>query len=187
MRGINTEKYSLIGRIFRFAAMFVIPAMVLGATTIAALNTRAYAGSGACEKDTKCGIGGKTFEAIYYSTVDSGLVILYEKGTAGTLKPWVSEKQYTKGTGTVEGAITYLMSVPYYIGYRVKKGEKSKGLFRSEVIDGLYVVEPRHEVMSNTRAPRYRFVEKDGTITLYITDFDRGREDDPKPFTPPVR
>jgi hypothetical protein len=179
MYGIDPKKYSLAGRIFRLGvAMCVTLGLVLGATTVAGINTHAYAGSGACEKDTKCGIGGKTFEAIYYSTVDAGLVVLYDKGMVGTLKPWVSEKQYTKGTGTVEDAITFLMGDPYYVGYRVAKGKKSTGFFRSEAVDGLYIVEPRYEVNSNTRAPSYRFVDKNGTITLYITDFDRGQEDD---------
>jgi hypothetical protein len=179
MYRMNSEKYSLIGRIFRLSiAVCVTLGVVLGAATIAGIHTQAYAGSGACERDTKCGIGGKTFDAIYYSARESGLVVLYDKGMVGTLKPRVSEKQYTKGTGTVDDAITFLMSDPYYVGYRVAKGKKSTGFFRSEAVDGLYVVEPRYEVMSNTRAPSYRFVEKDGTITLYITDFDRGQEDD---------
>lgn len=172
-------KTSLASRIFRCAITVCVAIGVLfGVATLTGISGNVYAGAGACDRDTLCGIGGKTFDAIYYSSGVSGLVVLYDTSKVGTLKPWVSETQYRKGTGTVEDAIAFLRSDSDYAGYWVVKGQKSTGFFRSEVVDGLYVVVPKHSLISSTRAPDFRFVDKGGTLVLYIRDFDIGNEDD---------
>lgn len=139
--------------------------------------TGAQAAGRGCEQGSLCGIGGKTFQSIYYSSGVSGLVVLYDKARVGDVKPWVSQKKYRRGTGTVEDAIAFLRGDLDYAGYRVVRGTKSTGLFKSEVIDGIYVVVPKHSPLSSTRAPQFRFSEKSGTMRLYITDFDMGQDD----------
>jgi hypothetical protein len=141
-------------------------------------GTDAYAGAATCGKDKYCGIKGKSFDAIFYSAQGmTGLVILYDKVKVGAIKAWVSETKYREGRGTVEDAIYFLSGDQKNAGFRVVKGKKSTGFFRSEVVDGLYVVVPKHAITSHTRAPEFRFVEKGGKITLHITDFDMGEED----------
>ncbi len=169
------KKYGVTGMVFRWSiAVCIALGLIIGVVA----GTDAYAGTAKCGKDKYCGIKGKSFDAIFYSAQGgSGLVVLYDKGKVGDIRVWVSEKKFREGRGTVEDAVYYLRGDQEYAGFKVVKGEKSTGFFRSEVVDELYVVVPKHEMTSITRAPEYRFVEKDGKITLYITDFDMGDED----------
>jgi len=176
MLGTVNKKYGVIGMAFRWIIAVCI-ALGLIVAVVSITGTDAYAGAATCGKDKYCGIKGKSFESIYYSNGDSGLVVLYDKSKVGDIRAWVSEEQYRKGRGTVEDAVYFLRGDQEYAGFKVVKGKKSTGFFRSEVVDGLYVVVPKHEMTSVSRAPGYRFSEKGGKLTLYITDFDMGEED----------
>ena len=156
-------------------AVCITMGLIFGVVSVT--GTDAYAGAAACGKDKYCGIKGKSLDAIFYSAQDSGLVVLYDKGMVGDIRVWVAETRYRKGKGTVEDAIYFLRGDQGYAGVQVVKGSKSTGFFRSEVVDGLYVVVPKHAMTSLSRAPEYRFSEKGGKITLYIKDFDRNDGD----------
>jgi hypothetical protein len=78
----------------------------------------------------------------------------------------------------VQDAVNYLRSGYEYAGFKVVKGRKSTGFFKSEVADGIYVVVPIRGMTSTTRAPEYWFSEKDGRITLYIRDYDMNDDED---------
>ena len=177
MSDIVKKKYGVAGKVLRRSiAVCVALGLIIGVVSVT--GTDAYAGSAACGKDRYCGIKGKSFDAIFYSAQGvSGLVVLYDKGKVGDIRAWVSEKQYRKGKGTVQDAVDYLRSGSEYAGFKVVKGKKSTGFFRSEVVDGLYVVVPKHEMTSVSRAPEYRFSEKGGKLTLYIKDFDMNDDD----------
>ena len=177
MLGTVNKKYGVTGMVFRWSiAVCIALGLIIGVVSVT--GTDAYAGAATCGKDKYCGIKGKSFDAIFYSTQGmTGLVILYDKVKVGAIKAWVSETKYREGRGTVEDAVYFLRGDQDYAGFKVVKGKKSTGFFRSEVVDGLYVVVPKHEMTSVTRAPEYRFSEKGGKLTLYITDFDMGEED----------
>lgn len=170
------KKNGLTGMVLRWSiAVCIVLGLIIGVLSVT--GTDAYAGTAACGKDKYCGIKGISFDAIFYSAQDSGLVVLYDKGKVGDINVWVSENKYREGRGTVEDAVYYLRGDQGYAGFKVVKGSKSTGFFRSEVIDGLYVVVPKHEMTSITRAPEYRFSEKGGKITMYIKDFDMNDDD----------
>lgn len=154
--------------------------LILGLTVamIPLTGTYAFGGTGSCGDDTYCGIKGMNLDAIYYSNGRTGLVVIYDKAKIGDITPWVSTTQYRKGMGTVDDAISYLKGDLEYAGFRVVKGKKSTGFFRSEVVDGLYVVVPTHGMTTTTRAPDFWFAAKDGGITLYIRDFKIGESDE---------
>ena len=169
MSRIKNKKYGLTGMVLRLsAAVCVALGLIIG--IVSSTGTEAYAGAATCDKDRYCGIQGKSFESIYYSSNFSGLVVLYDKGKVGDIRVWVSEKQYREGKGTVQDAVYFLRGDQEYAGFKVVKGRKSTGFFKGEVVDGLYVVVLKHEMTSIARAPRYWFSEKGGKITLYITD-----------------
>ena len=176
MSSTVNKKYGVTGMVFRWCiAICIALGLIVGVVSVT--GTDAYAGAATCGKDKYCGIKGKSFEAIYYSSNFSGLVVLYDKGKVGDIIAWASETQYRKGKGTVEDAIYFLSSDLGYAGFKVVKGKKSTGFFRSEVVDGLYVVVPKHWMTSITRAPEFRFSEKDGKITLYIKDYEDREKD----------
>ena len=176
MSGIVNEIYGLTGRSLRWSmAVCVLLGLIIGFTPLTGID--AYGGTGLCGEDKYCGIKGEKFDSIYYSNGLTGLVVLYDKDKVGDVRPWVSEKQYRKGKGTVVDAIEYLKSDQGYAGFKLVKGKKSTGFFRSEVVDGLYVVVPKHWMTSITRAPEFRFSEKNGKITLYIKDFEIREKD----------
>ena len=132
-----------------------------------------------CGKNSLCqSLKGKEFNSIRYSHAVSELVVLYDKDSVGEITPWVSKYSYEEGTGTVEDAIHFISGKPEYTGFKITKGRKSVGFFKTEAVDGLYVVEPKYEATGNMRAPDYRFVDKGGKIMLFITDFDMGDDDD---------
>jgi len=131
-----------------------------------------------CGEDSLCqSLKGKEFDFIRYSHAESGLVVLYDKNRVGGITPWVSKHSYEEGTGSVEDAINFIVVRTEHSGFRITKGIKSVGSLKSEVVDGLYVVEPEYEVTGDLRAPDYRFVDKGGEIILFIRTLDMGSGD----------
>ena len=122
-----------------------------------------------CGGDTICNsIEGNEFDLILFSSAGSEMVILYNESTIGRIVPNVSESYYSKAKGTVKDVIYYLSRHTEYSGFKFKKARKSTGLFRSEVLDGVYVALPEYASMSDNRPPEYSFSDKDGTLTVRI-------------------
>jgi hypothetical protein len=154
--------------------------------TIAGLNlftggsAEAFTGkdTGSCGKDTVCqSLEGKEFDLIMYSFQESELVVLYDKSIVGEITPFARESNYRSEKGTINDALAFLGGHVDYEGFRIRKGRKSTGWFKTEDMEGVYVVEPRYNMSSNNEKPRYNFTEKEGKIRLYITPmYDMERE-----------
>ena len=133
---------------------------------------------GLCGRDALCKtLEGKEFDLIKYYSMGSVLVVLYDSVKVGDLTLFVPEFDYSKGRGTISDAVDFLKGVPEMNGFAVLKGKKSAGWFKTEVIEGVYVVKPQYEVVSEYQAPDYRFSDKGGKIIMYIIPLYRQSDD----------
>lgn len=133
---------------------------------------------GLCGRDTLCKtLEGKEFDLIKYYSMGSVLVVLYDSGKVGDLTLFVPEFDYSKGRGTISDAIDFLDRIPEINGFTVLEGKKSAGWFKTEVIEGVYVIKPLYEVTSEYLAPDYWFSDKGGKIIMYITPLYRQNDD----------
>jgi hypothetical protein len=172
-----------------FNRRVIIKCLVAGVViviTIAGLNlltggsAEAFTGkdTGSCGKNTVCqSLEGKEFDLIMYSFQESELVVLYDKSRVGEITPFARESNYRSEKGTINDALAFLGGHIDFEGFRIRKGRKSTGWFRTEEMEGVYVVEPRYNMSSSNEKPRYNFTEKEGEIRLYITPiYDMERE-----------
>lgn len=133
---------------------------------------------GLCGRDALCKtLEGKELDLIKYYSMGSVLVVLYDSKKVGDLTLFVPEFDYSKERGTIGDAIDFIGRIPEISGFTVLTGKRSAGWFKTEVIEGVYVIKPQYEVMSEYLAPDYRFSDKDGKIIMHITPLYRQRDD----------
>ncbi|MBI5674513.1 MAG: hypothetical protein HZC48_01630 [Nitrospirae bacterium] len=158
----------------------IIFSIIVSVIALTAGSAQAHLRSsgGLCGRDALCKIlEGKEFGLIKYYSMGSVLVILYDSGKFSGLTLFVPEADYRKERGTISDAVDFLEDIPEISGFTVLKGKRSAGWFKTEVIEGVYVIKPQYEVTSEYRAPDYRFSDKGGKIIMYITPTYRQRDD----------
>ena len=155
--------------------------IIISLIALSAGNAQALSrGSGGlCGGDSLCKtLEGKEFDLIKYYSMGSALVVLYDSGKAGDLTLFAPEFDYSRERGTISNAVDFLDGIPAVSGFTVLKGKKSAGWFKTEVIEGVYVIKPQYEVMSEYLAPDYSFSDKGGKIIMYITPLYKPDTDD---------
>lgn len=131
-----------------------------------------------CGRDALCKtLEGKELDLIKYYSMGSVLVVLYDSGKVGDLTLFAPEFDYSKGRGTISDAVDFLDGVAEVSGFTVLKAKRSAGWFKTEVIEGLYVIKPQYEVTSEYLAPDFRFSDKGGKIIMYINPLYRQDDD----------
>jgi hypothetical protein len=143
-----------------------------GLELLTGINAEAHSktAGASCGSNAMCqSLEGKEFMLIKYVSFGSGLVVLYDKSEVGDVIPMVPEVNYKNAKGTVNDAIHFLSERTDFRGFSVFKGRKSTGWFKTEVIEGIYIVEPRYEISSDSRAAKYSLSEKGGKIKLRMT------------------
>lgn len=166
-----------------FVSIFVAATIVGMLVSFTALNAGSAQAllrdaGGLCGRDALCKtIEGKEFDLVKYYSMGSVLVILYDSGKVGDLTLFVPEFDYSKGRGTISDAVDFLEGISEISGFAVLKAKRSAGWFKTEVIEGVYMIKPLYEVTSEYRAPDYRFVDKDGKIIMYIIPTYREKDD----------
>ena len=127
-----------------------------------------------CGYDSLCNTPvDKEFEMILYSAAGSEMVVLYSKNEIGDIVPEVPKSYYHRAKGTVEDAIYYLSRNYDYTGFKFRRAKKSTGVFRTEIIKGVYVAVPKYRLPSDHRPPEYRIADKNGKLTVSIKPFIR--------------
>ena len=160
-----------------YGMVFII---IVSLATLTAGNAQALlrGSGGLCGRDALCKtLEGKELDLIKYYSMGSVLVVLYDSGKVGDLTLFVPEFDYSKGRGTISDAVDFLGGIPEISGFAVLKGKRSAGWFKTEVIEGVYVVKPQYEVASEYLAPDYRFSDKGGKIIMYILPLYRQSDD----------
>lgn len=154
--------------------------IIISLIALSAGNAQALSrGSGGlCGGDSLCRtLEGKELDLIKYYSMGSALVVLYDSGKVSNLTLFVPEFDYSRERGTISDAVDFLDGIPEVSGFTVLKGKKSAGWFKTEVIEGVYVIKPQYEVMSEYLAPDYNFSDKGGKIIMYITPLYRQNDD----------
>lgn len=122
-----------------------------------------------CGYDSICNtISEREFDLILYSSLGSEMVILYSREKVEAVVADASEKYYSRSTGNVRDAIYFLSRHTDYTGFKFRQARKSKGLFSSKVVNGVYVAVPEYRSEGDHKSPEYRFTEKDGKLTVRI-------------------
>jgi len=122
-----------------------------------------------CGRDALCkSLEGREFNIIRYYSMGSALVILYDSAKITDLSLFVPKFDYSSGRGTISDAADFLTSLPKVNGFAVLKAGRSVGWFKTEVIEGVYVIKPQYEAFSEYHAPDYRFSDKGGKLIMYI-------------------
>lgn len=159
-----------------FVKIFGI-SIIVSLIALTAGNAQAHL-RGLCGRDALCEtLEGKELDLIKYYSMGSVLVVLYDSGKVGDLTLFAPEFDYSKGRGTISDAVDFLEGVPEVSGFTVLKAKKSAGWFKTEVIEGLYVIKPQYEVTSEYLSPDFRFSDKGGKIIMYITPLYRQLHD----------
>jgi hypothetical protein len=110
---------------------------------------------------------GKEFDMIKYSAMGSELIILYDKNKSGEIYPTSMQSLYDRSRGTVNDAVLYLSQNPDYDRFIIRNARKSKGLFKTEDLDSVYIILPRYNT-GEIEAPEYSFFEKEGKLRVRI-------------------
>lgn len=152
--------------------------IILTALTAESAQAHLRSSGGLCGTDALCKtLEGKELVLIKYYSMGSVLVILYDSEKVGDLTLFVPEFDYSKERGTISDALDFFEGIPEISGFSVLKGKRSAGWFKTEVIEGVYVIKPLYEVTSEYQAPDFRFSDKDGKIIMYINPLYRQRDD----------
>ena len=121
-----------------------------------------------CRGNQLCeSLEGKEFDMIRYSSMESELIILYDKNKSGEIYPTSMQSLYDRSRGTVNDAVLYLSQNPDYDRFIIRSGWKSTGWFKTENLDFVYLILPRYN-LSEIEAPEYSFFEKDGKLRVRI-------------------
>lgn len=179
MTKINKDG-SAKGHFIKILGYVMVFSIIISLIVLTAGNAQAHLRSsvGLCGTDALCKtLEGKELDIIRYYSMGSVLVVLYDSGKIGDLTLFVPEFDYSKGRGTISDAVDFLDRLPEISGFTVLKGKRSAGWFKTEVIEGVYVIKPQYEVTSEYLAPDYRFSDKGGKIIMYITPLYRHNDD----------
>ncbi len=123
-----------------------------------------------CGKHQLCqSLEGTQFDLIKYSNRGVNIVVLYNGDRTGDISFNYSKKSYVIERGTVNDAIRFVSDHSYYWGFSLSQARKSTGFFKSEEIDGMYILKARYESSYEEMTPRVTITEKDGKIKVHIT------------------
>lgn len=126
-------------------------------------------GGGSCRGNELCqSLEGKEFDLIKYSSMRSELVILYDRDKTGDISVRAHKSSYKKEKGTINDALRFLSGHTGYHRFKIRQGRKSLGWFSSELLDGVYVLEPVYISSNEFRAARYSFMEREQRIEVVI-------------------
>lgn len=126
-------------------------------------------GGGSCRGNELCqSLEGKQFELIKYSSMRSELVILYDRDKTGDISVRAHKSSYKKEKGTINDALRFLSGHTDYKRFKIRQGRKTLGWFNSELLDGVYVLEPVYVRPKEIKAARYSFTEKEQKIEVFI-------------------
>lgn len=132
-------------------------------------KVEAFFRGGSCGNNRLCkDLEGKEFDQIRYSAMGSELVVLFDMSRHGDVALFARETSYTKVKGTINDAIEYLSGHPDHKGFRIVRARKTTGWFSAEIIDGMYIIEPKYHMKNENRAPDHNISEKEGKFTVYL-------------------